>query len=210
MLAIIGGQVTNLYQDRNRQARRSIKALQNALLDLLKEKPYNKITITEISERSGLTRSTFYAHFNTKEDLLVSYVDNILDQFFTNLDKRNFENPDIEQDVNINISLFEIWQERSEIARLINVTDNEKLFIQRFMQYWRKIYEARVEEMRPDVSQALSSYLISFLAYAVYGVLNQWMENGMSQSPEDMGQLLYSLTGPPVIAQLFNQFKDMI
>ena len=67
-------------EHKNRQAIRSRSMLQGALVDLLKEKRYQKITITEIIERAGLTRPTFYAHSETKDDLLPSYVGDIFDK----------------------------------------------------------------------------------------------------------------------------------
>ena len=81
---------------RNRQAKRSIISLQEALLVLLGEQPYHKISVTDLSERSGLTRSTFYAHFQTKDELLESILEEILDQFFGYLYERDVNNPDSE------------------------------------------------------------------------------------------------------------------
>ena len=54
----------------------------NALLNLLKTQPLNKITVTQITKESNLTRQTFYRNFEDKEDLLgciaESWVDVIL------------------------------------------------------------------------------------------------------------------------------------
>ena len=49
---------------------RSRTAIRDALLSLMAEKEYNKITITDITKRAGLARPTFYLHYKTKEDVL--------------------------------------------------------------------------------------------------------------------------------------------
>lgn len=49
---------------------RSKTAIQDALLSLIAEKEYNKITVTDITKRAGLARPTFYLHYKTKEDVL--------------------------------------------------------------------------------------------------------------------------------------------
>lgn len=49
---------------------RSLSAIQDALLLLMKEKDYNKITVTDITRRAGLARPTFYLHSKKKEDVL--------------------------------------------------------------------------------------------------------------------------------------------
>lgn len=52
--------------------------------DLLKEKPFNKITINDISNRCDINRQTFYYHFQDIRDLVewicISEVDNLLDK----------------------------------------------------------------------------------------------------------------------------------
>lgn len=44
-------------------------ALKDAFLDLLKNNNYHNITISAISEKALVNRKTFYAHYETKEDL---------------------------------------------------------------------------------------------------------------------------------------------
>jgi AcrR family transcriptional regulator len=49
---------------------RSRTALTNALLELLEEKPFDQLTIREISARAGTGYATFFRHYATKEALL--------------------------------------------------------------------------------------------------------------------------------------------
>lgn len=59
-----------IFSTNNPVAIQSQKWLVTALLDLMKEKPYNKITIKEIAEKADLDRSTFYRNINSKEAVL--------------------------------------------------------------------------------------------------------------------------------------------
>jgi AcrR family transcriptional regulator len=49
---------------------RSRSALTGALLELLEEKPFDQLTIREISQRAGTGYATFFRHYATKEALL--------------------------------------------------------------------------------------------------------------------------------------------
>lgn len=49
---------------------RSRKALTGAMLELLEEKPFDQVTIREISARAGTGYATFFRHYPTKEALL--------------------------------------------------------------------------------------------------------------------------------------------
>lgn len=51
-------------------AKKSRTALKQALLQLMKKKPLSKITVKELSKEAGLNRSTFYANYNSLQELL--------------------------------------------------------------------------------------------------------------------------------------------
>ena len=52
--------------------RRTRWLLREALLALVTEKGYDRVTVQDVLDRADLSRATFYAHFRDKEDLLVS------------------------------------------------------------------------------------------------------------------------------------------
>ncbi|RYG47089.1 TetR/AcrR family transcriptional regulator [bacterium] len=54
------------------RVRRTRKALQDALGELLREKRFAEISVQDVAERSTVNRATFYAHFRDKHDLLAS------------------------------------------------------------------------------------------------------------------------------------------
>jgi AcrR family transcriptional regulator len=54
----------------DRRVRRTRELLRRALLSLVQEKGYDRITIQDILERADIGRSTFYAHYRDKDDLL--------------------------------------------------------------------------------------------------------------------------------------------
>jgi AcrR family transcriptional regulator len=54
-----------------RIANRTKSALKNALLELVREKNYPDITVSEITHRGNIGRSTLYKHYKSKADVLV-------------------------------------------------------------------------------------------------------------------------------------------
>jgi AcrR family transcriptional regulator len=54
----------------DRRVRRTQDLLRRALLSLIQEKGYDRITVQDILDRADIGRSTFYAHYRDKDDLL--------------------------------------------------------------------------------------------------------------------------------------------
>lgn len=61
----------NIYQGRNPTAHYSQQIMLQALNELLKTKPFKSISISEICQRSGVSRQTFYTLFGSKENILL-------------------------------------------------------------------------------------------------------------------------------------------
>ena len=67
--------------DLDRRVQKTRKLLQDALIELVAEKSYETVSIREILERANVGRSTFYAHFQDKDQLLHSILDRLNELF---------------------------------------------------------------------------------------------------------------------------------
>ena len=64
----------------NKKIEDTNEKIYNAFSEVLLLKDYNDVRIQDVLDKSGVARSTFYAHYKTKEDLLKSSVTVILDK----------------------------------------------------------------------------------------------------------------------------------
>jgi AcrR family transcriptional regulator len=62
----------------DRRVRRTRGLLHGALASLIHEKPYDDIVVKEILARADVGRSTFYAHFRDKDELLAEGIRDLL------------------------------------------------------------------------------------------------------------------------------------
>ena len=65
------------------------RLLQEALLRLMNRKPLDKISITELCDEAGINRTTFYRHYYTPHDVLLSMELDFINRFISSV---NFEN----------------------------------------------------------------------------------------------------------------------
>ena len=199
-----------MSKKKNRQSIRSRKMLGDAFIELLQEKPLQKISISEITDRADLARSTFYTHFETKDELLENIIDELLGQFFVMIAARDHSVSNVERDIEINISFFRIWKECCNLDEVIKVVDIDNIILSRFQEYWRQNSRETSSEFGQNISPSMSKYLQNYLAYSFYGILKVWLMNGKKHPPEVMGRMLYELTGPPVLRNIIAKFNDEV
>ena len=71
----------------DRRSRRTRRMLSEALVGLMLEKRYNTITVQEIIDRANVGRSTFYAHYMDKEDLLQGQIADLVARMDAHMDE---------------------------------------------------------------------------------------------------------------------------
>jgi AcrR family transcriptional regulator len=72
----------------DRRVRRTRESLGDALVELIREKPFAAITVQEVLDRAGVGRSTFYTHYRDKDDLFLSDVDDFFEGLASLLSRR--------------------------------------------------------------------------------------------------------------------------
>src|SRR6478672_5821803 len=78
--------MTRDRQPKDRRSKRTQRSLSEALVDLIKEKRFDDITVQEVIDRADVGRSTFYTHFRDKEDLFQQDWERFLDGFAQHID----------------------------------------------------------------------------------------------------------------------------
>ncbi|HEX3252966.1 MAG TPA: TetR/AcrR family transcriptional regulator [Pyrinomonadaceae bacterium] len=61
----------------DRRVERTEQLLRTALFELIEEKGFGSLTVQDILDRANVGRATFYTHFDNKEDLLISGLDQL-------------------------------------------------------------------------------------------------------------------------------------
>jgi AcrR family transcriptional regulator len=69
----------------DRRVERTRELLQTALIELIAERGYDAITIQDIVDRANVGRTTFYSHYNSKDELFMSCHEAIVREFHIGL-----------------------------------------------------------------------------------------------------------------------------
>jgi AcrR family transcriptional regulator len=174
------------------RAQRSRKWLQDALAQLMKEKSFREIQIKEIADRAQVSRPTFYLHYRSKEELLLSQVDVVFGEFLNELSNKIAEgNYDR---LNYCILIFQYWERNTETLRMVMQAGLHEEFRKRLRKYFSlAISQLTTREGKSKPDEQLEEFIIDFESGGAYQLMTQWITRGMPYSAEQMGTLFYRL-----------------
>lgn len=155
-----------------------------ALLELMKEKPIEKISIEEMTARADVGRSTYFRYFKSKEEVLVFKLCRLWDRFAAEHNIRDPQN-DLQTGVRL---FFEFCVSIREISDLLYQVGREQVILDVYLQVLRP------ERQEDDVIAYYKGYET---AYALFGIVNAWILRGYQESPARMGEILFVLEGTP-------------
>jgi AcrR family transcriptional regulator len=184
----------------DKRVERSRRLLIDALLELMKDRPYSKISVAHIAEQSGVARPTFYLHFHSKDDLLIAYIDEMFEKFYDEIDQYITQRKDA--DPVIATIMFRQWSDNAEFAILLVQTDIDSLMLNQFKNYIARVVERFMSAHGIQNRAGLLPYVVDFLAGASFMVITRWVREGFVETPEVMGELYASLVRPGLLSVL--------
>lgn len=112
-----------------RNAIRSRRMIREALVELLHEKPFEKITATDIINRSGLNRSTFYAHYPDIKGIIDEITGEIFTMFRKMLSEMDFSSFMNDPEPNLK-KVVAFLHENQELYRLLGQSDMSLIYLE--------------------------------------------------------------------------------
>jgi AcrR family transcriptional regulator len=184
--------MNQLRQDRRSQ--RTQQALMDALIALLAVKRYDEISINDIVDCANVGRSTFYAHYQTKDDLLKSGFERVLDMLIQHISFTETVQ-DLQMDTTL---LFRHAQGHYELYRTLVwgsgfdllTKDGHAALSAKFQESFTLLLSGKTEPSIP----------LDILSYSMAGtlliLLKWWLDNKMPYPPEYMDEIFQQLVMP--------------
>jgi AcrR family transcriptional regulator len=189
----------------DRRVLRTRKALHEALISLILEKGYEAVTVQDILDRADVGRSTFYAHFADKEQLLLSGIDH-LGEFLAEQQRLALSAPHGSEEpwLGFSLAMFE-HAHGYRLAFQAMVGHNSGAVVQERIRWMLsglvreglKAAIPRVTRRAVPFEAAVQSVVGSFLAILIW-----WLDHQPQLAPKEVDGLFRGLVLPGVAAVL--------
>lgn len=168
-----------LYSDKTRFTRMCIA---QAVVDLMKNDPLERITVSAVVKRAGVSRMTFYNYYHTLTEVLEDYLKELVAEYL------------LESEMDPNAGNY---LEYAHILFSLN-------FFDRYSEYFLTLAENHLHYILLDgINDFMLQHIPRSTSRSVYGLycysgglLNtflRWEEGGKAELPEEIAEVLYRL-----------------
>ncbi|MGG0550425.1 TetR/AcrR family transcriptional regulator [Priestia megaterium] len=163
---------------------RSRKWIIDALLKLMEEKPYDKISIKEISDRAGLVRKTFYRNFESKEDVLYEYITELMTEA-----EKAFEALESLTPYSMSYAYFKFWHEHVDFLKLIYKNNLFIIILKHLEKYAPTVFEKFKAHVMKDFDETFLKYYNEFHSAGIWHMLEKWIASDTQETPKQLAQI---------------------
>lgn len=178
---------------------RTKESIRDALIDLIEEKGFEALTVKDITTRAKINRGTFYAHYQDKYDLMNKCEEAFM-QDMADMIMKNF--PDIIAGIeattpfSITVSIFEYIDQNRRFMKGLLGPKGDLSFQTKLKKFiWKTLFEGNNNPLiKQENFLVPAEYLISYVASAHIGVIQQWLNSNSEESPQEMARILSTMT----------------
>lgn len=161
--------------------------IEKSFLELLRDKPVAKITVSELCVKAQINRATFYKHYQDIPQLLEKLEGDLFAQI-----REMFR----DQAENMETMLLDMMNyTRREWERFMALgSDNgdPNLMMKTFLICYENAYPLLSRNM-PELPEAQRQMLFRFMSQGAGGILTWWIQDGMQENPETVVQYIMKL-----------------
>lgn len=181
------------------RVQKTLNAIDSAIITLLEKKPFESITIQDISSEAMINRGTFYTYYKDKYELIESYQNSMMTDIeqllYKNITGSSFKDVD-ENDLNNTIlKMFQYLKDnRKRVLVIANSLGSAEL-AKYFSQHMFDFYKVKSREFGVELdSEIFTDYLITYITNAHIGILLKWLKGGCEESIEEMAMFIETFT----------------
>ena len=180
--------------------------MQQALINLLNKKEYEHISIKEICSQAGVNRSTFYLHYETKDDLLKECIEETNKRFIDYFAK---ENKSFLEKLN-SLDLNELYFITPEYLKpnLLFIKDNKNVFYvslnQPYLMEVNKKYSSLYKYIinpilnKFNVPEQEKEYMVYFYIKGILAIVDEWIKKGCKDDIDFIIKIIMKCVQKPV------------
>lgn len=184
----------------DRRQKKTRDAIFQAFTALLSEKHYNQISVQEIIDRANVGRTTFYAHFETKEFLLKALCEELFGHIIDTamgLPHGHYHYSCGSEQDSVFLHLLRHLQENDRHILSLLSSQNNEIFLRYFKENLKKLVRLQYADKGMLKNDWLpEDYLINHISSSFVETVHWWISRNTQESPEEITNFFLSVLEP--------------
>lgn len=186
----------------DRRIGKTQEALHTALIDLMRESPYDEILVQQILDRANVGRSTFYAHFRDKDDLLTRGLDRLRPRLVTAIQEASGARAS-DRLVAFSLPMVEHAFEARHLYRSLLQSNSWGVIRERIAEMFRSVVRDELgSQSRKKKFDLPADIIIEFAVGTFLSLLSWWLDREVPRPPHEANALYLRLVLPTLRAEL--------
>lgn len=184
----------------DRRQKKTREAIFTAFTDLLSQKSYHQISVQDIIDRANIGRTTFYAHFETKDYLLKDLCEELFGHIIDTamgLPHGHYHYVCGSAADSVFLHLLRHLQENDRNILELLSSENNELFLRYFKSNLKKLIVTQYADkglLNPlDLPE---DYLVDHISSAFVETVDWWLSGGRKETPEQITEYYLAVIGP--------------
>jgi AcrR family transcriptional regulator len=175
----------------DKRAHRTRQRLGIALVELMQEKSIDEVSVQEVLDRAAVGRSTFYLHFNDKNDLLLSQ----LEMFLNTMSSMLILNNEKSHRVMPVAEMFDHIRSANKLYRALGDAGRLNDFFDLAQTYFARGIRQRLADSKrlPHIPRRELAARAAALAGCLISLLQWWISHEAKDSPQAMDNLFHKM-----------------
>ena len=167
--------------------------LYSTLLELMKEKQFEEIKVSDICSHALINRSTFYSHYNDKYELLEEYINTLKDSLIEELSKNKNINDTKQYYIELIKLFFNHIDEKRNIYISAMINNRNSITMDIIYDVLNHEVTKRLNDIEFKNKTIPVEIISKFYLGAVFNVGIEWLKNENKYSKEDLVNYLDKL-----------------
>lgn len=176
----------------DRRKKYTLMVLKESLMELLKDKAISSITIKELCERADINRSTFYNHYTDQFDLLNKIEAEIIQELHQTLYQYDYNEEKEMYDMTKH--LLDYVASQGEHFRILFSDHGNKGFQHQVIEIAQSLILRNLLQSDLLNDEKSSNYITLFIISGSIHVIENWLNNGMPESTEEMTKIIIEIS----------------
>jgi len=183
----------------DRRIGRTRKLMHEALMSLIVEKGYESVTVQDILDRADVGRSTFYAHYRDKDELLLSGFDHLRTLFEQQQQSLLASKQGGGAEFNMILELFQHVGQHHKLYKAIAGKQSGEMILKYLHRYLYDMlivpHAALMKNKKSPIPIELTTH---WIVSSLLSLMIWWLENNMPYSAEKMDETFRQLMMPGI------------